>query len=179
MIIFIIIAQYIRLKQRCLVLEIQKSMSNKYNKVQFTDNQNKIKKFKSFLWNKFMLANVRYSHLYEEMAVYNQFWISFISVIYVLYLGLFAYMIYVILIDNSDLKFFYILIFLVSLILLGLITYICGCVVQQQVQYYKHFTSIVLRSDVVYPKHVHNKFKVFVYFLFLKPKSILFVLIDR
>ncbi|KAI2800479.1 hypothetical protein BLOT_011863 [Blomia tropicalis] len=108
MITFIIIAQYIRIKQRYLVLKIQKSITKNYNKVQFIDNQNKIEKFKSFLWNKFMLANVRY----------------------------------------------------ISLTVLGLITYICGCVVHKQVQYCKQFISIVLRSDVVQPKYVPNKFKI-------------------
>ena len=137
-------------------------MTKMYKNEQCNYNRNsKFVQFKWIFWNKFMRENIRYSHLYEEMAEYNHFFTSYITTVFVAYLCLFAYIVYVILWGNSELKILYILLLIINVLILGAITYVCGCVVQQQVQHSKRFTSTIFRFDVAHLKHFHNNFKVY------------------
>ncbi|KAI2795871.1 hypothetical protein BLOT_016307, partial [Blomia tropicalis] len=161
LVIFIIIAAYIRIKQHCITLAIQQSMTKMYKNEQCNYNRNsKFVQFKWIFWNKFMRENIRYSHLYEEMAEYNHFFTSYITTVFVAYLCLFAYIVYVILWGNSELKILYILLLIINVLILGAITYVCGCVVQQQVQHSRRFTSTIFRFDVDHLRHFHNNFKI-------------------
>ncbi|KAI2800478.1 hypothetical protein BLOT_011862, partial [Blomia tropicalis] len=161
MVVFIITAGYIRIKQHCIILAIQQSMARMYKTEQCNEKKHsKIVKIKWFLWTKFMRENIRYSHLYEEMAEYNQFFTSYITTVFVAYLCLFAYIVYVILWGNSESKILYIVLLIINVLILGAITYVCGCVVQQQVQHSKKFTSTILRFDFATLKHFKNSFKI-------------------
>ncbi|KAI2805516.1 hypothetical protein BLOT_004514 [Blomia tropicalis] len=65
---FIIVAEYIRTKQRCIIKEIRELM-HKMHGNNFKQNQTIKLEFNN--WSRFIKSNVSYTHLYEEIADYN------------------------------------------------------------------------------------------------------------
>ena len=95
--------------------------------------QNQTIKLEFNNWSRFIKSNVSYTHLYEEIADYNRYWTYFLTTFFGIICILLSYVFYIVLFYNSStiMRFLYTILFLFNIWVMTTISYICGCVIQQ------------------------------------------------
>ena len=96
-------------------------------------------------WNRFIKSNVCYTHLYEEIADYNRYWTYYLTIYFGINCILLSYVLYIILFYNSStvMRFLYTILFSFNVWVMTTISYICGCVIQQNKKISSELSSMM------------------------------------
>lgn len=123
LIAFIVVVKYLYLKQKFIARRLH------WRLVQL--KMIRLNGQGSLLWGAFLSLNLKYSHLYAEMAEYLLFWSSYLSLVFVFYVMIITYMMYIVLFSTMALYYKAIMSLglVVHILLLTLIIHYCGKIV--------------------------------------------------
>ena len=109
-------------------------------------NQNRHTKFNTVILKRFLDLTTKLSHLNDELQDYHRFFRSYISFIFVFYVMLISFIIYVSLFSGIAVyvKIIYLAALVAHIILLSVIIYYCGGIVQRNVVTSFELTSILM-----------------------------------
>lgn len=120
---FMVIARYINLKQKRLAISIRRSFLQL--------KSSKFTPYNSGIWQNFIILNVRYTHLQDEIGDYNRFWSYYLTFIFCFFILIISYILYILIFSEIVvfLKILYLYGLFNHLALLSGIIYNCGSVV--------------------------------------------------
>ena len=94
MIVFIVVAKYLRLKQNSIARSLQRNLSMLHTSAKKCRNRTLL--YSTVLYHNLLAQVTRYCHLQEELHDYNHFWSSGLSVFFLSYCFVIAYIFYLV-----------------------------------------------------------------------------------